>query len=97
MILLFASQGNIYAENKAADHHKGPGMEMHEWERHGHQMPHNYISKQDIKRVQDFYWAKYKVRLSKKEAEKIAMNELRQRNGRGPAHHGPKGPQKPPR
>ena len=97
MILLLASQANIYANNKAANHHREPGKEMHEWQRHGHEMPYRHISQQDIERVQNFYWAKYRVRLSKKEAEKIAMNELRERRGRGPAHHGPKGPQGPQR
>jgi hypothetical protein len=45
------------------------------------------ISQGDIARLQDFYWKKYRVKLSKKEAERILLEERRDRGPRDFAHN----------
>ena len=106
MILLLGSQVQMYAQKKGGPDHKRPGMEMHEGRRPGG--PMKAISQGDIARLQDFYWKKYRVKLSKKEAERILMEDMRDR-GRGDFGHAapppprdkkpgpPQGPQRPPR
>ena len=106
MILLLGSQVQMYAQKKGGPDHKRPGMEMHEGRRPGG--PMKAISQGDIARLQDFYWKKYRVKLSKKEAERILMEDMRDR-GRGDLGHAtpppprdkkpgpPQGPQRPPR
>ena len=99
MILLLGSQVDMFAQQKkGGPDFKKPGMEMHEGRKPGRPMDKKAISQGDIKMLQDYYWKKYKVKLSKKEAEKILLTEMR--DGRGFDHRpgpGPKGPQKPPR
>ena len=93
MILLLGSQVQMYAQKKIGPDYKRPGMEMNEGRRPGGPMFEKAISQGDIARLQDFYWKKYRVRLSKKEAVKILMEDRREF-----AHkpHGPKpGPMKP--
>ena len=51
-----------------------------------------FISQEDVKRLQNFYWDKYKVRLSYKEAEQILLVEMKDKK---PAPPAPRGPQKP--
>ena len=94
MILLLGSQVQMYAQPKGGPDHKRPGMEMHEGRRPGG--PMKAISQGDIARLQDFYWKKYRVKLSKKEAEKILIAEKRdRRHDKGPQFCDKKQPQKP--
>ena len=105
MILLLGSQVQMYAQKKSGPDHKRPGMEMHEGRRPGG--PMKAISQGDIARLQDFYWKKYRVKLSKKEAEKILIVQMRERGRHDFAHVAPppkgqrpirpQGPQRPPR
>ena len=107
MILLLGSQVQMYAQKKGGPDHKRPGMEMHEGRRPGGPMHEKAICQHDIERLQDFYWKKYRVKLSKKEAEKILIVQMRDRGRYDFAHAAPppKGqrpmrpqdPQRPPR
>ena len=93
MILLLGSQVDVFAQKRVEPDRKRPGMEMKFDKKPGRPMDGKAISQRDIERVQDFYWMKYRVRLSKKEAVKILMEDRREF-----AHkpHGPKpGPMKP--
>ena len=92
MILLLGSQVDVFAQKRVEPDRKRPGMEMRDDKKPGRPMDGKAISQGDIKRVQDFYWMKYRVRLSKKEAVKILMEDRREF-----AHkpHGPKPAQKP--
>lgn len=106
MILLLGSQVQMYAQKKGGPDHKRPGMEMRDDRKPGG--PMKAISQGDIMRLQDFYWKKYRVKLSKKEAERILIADGRDRGPRDFAHNPPpppkgkkpappRGPQKPPR
>ena len=106
MILLFGSQMQMNAQKKGGPDHKRPGMEMYEGRRPGGpMMDEKAICQGDIERLQDYYWKKYRVRLSKNEAEKILLVEIRDRDRREVAHilpvppkgkkPAPKGPQRP--
>ena len=98
MILLLGSQVDMFAQQrKGGPDFKRPGMEMY-YGKPGKPMDKKAISQGDIKMLQDFYWKKYRVRLSKKEAEKILLEERKgcDRFGYRPGP-GPRGPQKPPR
>ena len=107
MILLLGSQAQMNAQHMSGPHHKRPGMEMHEGRKPGRPMNGKAISQGDIARLQDFYWKKYRVRLSKKEAERILLVERMDRGPRDKAHNpppppkgqkpGPRGQQRPPR
>ena len=93
MILLLGSQVDVFAQKRVEPERKRPGMEMKFEKRPGRPMDGKAISQMEIERVQKFYWMKYRVRLSKKEAVKILMEDRREF-----AHkpHGPKpGPMKP--
>ena len=95
MILLLGSQVDVFAQKRVEPQRKRPGMEMKFEKKPGRPMDGKAISQRDIKRVQDFYWMKYRVRLSKKEAEKILMEDMRDRRDR--FAFGPRKPQRPPR
>ena len=108
MILLLGSQVQMYAQKKGGPDNKRPGMEMRDDRRPGKPMNGKAICQGDIERLQDYYWKKYRVRLSKNEAEKILLVEMRDRGRRDFAHNpppvppkgqkpAPKGPQKPQR
>ena len=86
MILLLGSQVQMYAQKKGGPDHKRPGMEMKMDRRPGG--PMKAISKGDIMRLQDFYWKKYRVKLSKKEAERILIVDMKDR--RDSAHKPPR-------
>lgn len=105
MILLLGSQVQMYAQEKGGPDHKRPGMEMRDDRKPGG--PMKAISQGDIMRLQDFYWKKYRVKLSRKEAERILLADMRARGPRDFAHNPPpppkgrkpsppRGPQKPP-
>ena len=105
MILLLGSQVDVFAQKRVEPDRKRPGMEMRDDKKPGRPMDGKAISQGDIKRVQDFYWMRYRVRLSKKEAVKILMEDRRDfdRKPHGPKpapkpmKPQPRGPQKPPR
>ena len=106
MILLFGSQIDMNAQKKGGPDHKRPGMEMHEGRRPGGPMNGKAICQDDIKSLQRFYRMKYNVKLSKKEAERILLEEMRDRGRHDFAHMPPppkdrkpgqKGPERPPR
>lgn len=104
MILLLGSQMQMFAQKKGGPDDKRPGMEMRNDRRPGGPIYNKPISQRDIERLQDFYWDKYRIRLSKKEAEKILIAERRDRRDfdRHPqppkgGKPGPEGPQNPPR
>ena len=81
MILLFGAQIQMSAQYKGGPDHRRPGMEMHEVRRPGKPMNGKTIRQSDISRLQEFYWKKYRVRISRRQAERILLEEMR---GRGP-------------
>lgn len=91
MILLLGSQMQMYAQKKGGPDHKRPGMEMHEGRRPGKPMYEKAICQNDIVRLQNFYWMKYRIRLSRIEAKNILIAERRD-ICRLPAHRGPQRP-----
>ena len=105
MILLFGSQMQMNAQKKCGPDFKKPGMEMRNDRMPGRPMNVKAICQGDIERLQDFYWKKYRVRLSKNEAEKILLVEMRDKHRRDFAYNKPnrpkgnkpvpKGPQRP--
>ena len=107
MILLFGSQMQMNAQKKGGPDYKRPGMVMRDDRMPGRPMNEKAICQGDIERLQDYYWKKYRVRLSKNEAEKILLVDMRDRGRRDFAHNppppappkgkgpAPNGPQKP--
>ena len=105
MILLLGSQVQMYAQQKGGPDHKRPGMEMHEGRKPGRPMHEKAISQGDIVRLQDFYWKRYRVKLTRREAERILLEQRRDRGPREVSHRhphppvvhkdGPRGPQGP--
>ena len=89
MILLIGSQMQINARKKGGPDFKRPGMEITNDRMPGRPMNVKAICQGDIERLQDFYWKKYRVRLSKNEAEKIILVEMRDRNRRDFAYNKP--------
>ena len=77
MILLLGSQVDMSAQKRHEPDRKRPGMEMHEVRKPGRPMDRKTISQWEIERLQDHYWKKYKVKLSRKEAENILIAERR--------------------
>ena len=94
MILLLGSQAQMYAQHKGGPDHKRPGMEMHESRKPGKPMNGKAISQGEIVRLQDFYWKRYRIKLSKREAERILLEERRGRGPQGFSHNPPPPPQK---
>ena len=71
---------------QAKDHrsrvsHRPPYSQTYHPERHAphHQNHKPRISSYEIKRVQEFYWIKYRLRLSRSEAERIIIADRRNR------------------
>ena len=79
MMLLLGTQADMFAQKRGVQDHKRPGMEMQFDRRPGKPMDEKAICQRDIERLQDFYWKKYRVKLSKKEAEKILLADGRDR------------------
>lgn len=77
MILLLGSQVDMFAQKRHEPDRKRPGMEMREDRKPGKPMDGKTISQWEVEKLQDFYWKKYRVRLSKQEAEKILIAEKR--------------------
>ena len=82
MILLLGSQVQMYAHKKGGPDFKRPGMEMKMDRRPGGPMDKKAICQGDIEKVQRFFRMKYGVRLSRKEAERILLVEMRERGGK---------------
>ena len=102
MILLFGSQMQMFAQKKGGSDYKKPGVVQVYGP--GKPIVGKAISQGDIARLQDFYWKKYRVKLSKKEAEKILIAEKQGKHDfacKCPDHKrkgpGPKGQQRPSR
>ena len=89
MILLFGSQVQMYAHKKGGPDPKRPGMEMRESRRPGGPMHEKAISQGEIARLQDFYWKKYRVKISKKEAERILIEDIKNKGARDFARNTP--------
>ena len=98
MILLLGSQVDMFAQKRVEPDRKRPGMEMRDDRRPGKHMDDKAISQWEVERLQDYYWKKYRVKLSRQEAEKILLAEKRdQRHDRGPQFCDKKQPQRPAR
>ena len=98
MILLLGSQADMFAQKRVEPDRKRPGMEMRDDRRPGKPMDDKTISQWEIEKLQDYYWKKYRVKLSRQEAEKILLAEKRdQHKDRGPQFCDKKQPQRPPR
>ena len=93
MILLLGSQVQMYAQRKGGPDFKRPGMEMKMDRRPGGPMDKKAICQGDIEKVQRFFRMKYGVRLSRKEAERILLVEVRDRGGK---YYGPRNPHRVP-
>ena len=76
MILLFGSQVQIYAQKKGGPDHKRPGMEMRECGRPGGPMHEKAICQHDVETLRSFYWKRFRVKLTKREAEKILIARM---------------------
>ena len=77
MILLLSSQVDMFAQKRDELDRKRPGMEMHEMKKPCKPMDVTTISQWEVEKLQDFYRKKYRVKLSKQEAEKILIAEKR--------------------
>ena len=86
MILLLGSQVQMYAQKKGGPDHKRPGMEMHEGRRPGGPMHEKAICQHDVETLQSFYWKRFRVKLSKREAEKILIARMGDRGRHDFAH-----------
>ena len=96
MILLLGSQVDMNAQKRVEPKAHRPGVEIHVDVRPGRPMNKKAICQGDIKRLQDFYWKKYRVRLSRSEAERILLSDMRYYD-RFAHRHPEKGrPQRPP-
>ena len=62
---------------------------MREYGRPGGPMHEKAICQHDIEKLQSFYWKKYRVRLSKREAEKILIAQMSGRERYDFAHMTP--------
>ena len=98
MILLLGSQVDMFAQKRVEPDRKRPGMEMRDDRKPGKPMDDKTISHWEVERLQDYYWKKYRVKLSRQEAEKILLAEKRdQRHDRGPQFCNKKQPHRPAR
>jgi hypothetical protein len=79
MILLLASPMQLDAKKTCGQDRRKPGMEMMMCRRPCKPMKGKTISRAEVEMIRDFYWKKYRVKLSKKEAEKILITEKAKR------------------
>jgi hypothetical protein len=77
MILLLASQVQMSAQKRHRPDHRRPGIEIRDHRRPERPMYRRPISQREIIRLQDFYWRKYRIRLSRGEAERILIAQMR--------------------
>ncbi len=100
VILLLASQVDMFAQKRHEPDRKRPGMEMHMVRKPGKPMAckpmdGKTISQWEVEKLQDYYWKKYRVKLSRLEAEKILIAEKRdRRHDKGPQFCDKKHPRK---
>ncbi len=79
MILLLASPLQLDAKKTGRQDRRKSGMEMVICGRPSKPMNGKTISQAKVEMIKDLYWQKYRIRLSKKEAEKILITERAQR------------------
>ena len=79
MILLLASPMQLDAKMKGEKLRKGSKIEMTFCGRPSKPMKGKTISQAKVEMIKDLYWQKYRIRLSKKEAERILITERAQR------------------
>ena len=77
MILLLGSQVQMFAQKRPRPDNRRPGIEIRDHRRPGRPMNGKAISQREIIRLQDFYWRKYRIRLSRGEAERILITQMR--------------------
>ena len=82
MILLLGSQVDMNAQKKGGPDAHRPGVAVRVDIRPGRPMNKKAICQGDIEKVQLFFRMKYGVRLSRKEAERILLIEMRERGGK---------------
>ena len=83
MILLLGSQMQMQAQMRGERDFKRPGMEMHR------PIDKKAICQGDVVRLQEFYRRKYKVKLSRAEAERILAAQMRERRDHHRHHDRP--------
>ena len=71
MILLLGSQVDMSAKGRDDFDRKRPGMEMQIKMKFDFGKDKKAFDQRDVERFQDFYWKKYRVKLSRKDAERI--------------------------
>ena len=86
MILLLGSQVQIHAHKKGGPDFKRPGIEVRIHHKPGKPINRKAICHADIERLQRFYIRNYGIWLSRQEAERILLVEMRDRNHKA---HGP--------
>jgi hypothetical protein len=96
MILLLGSQVDMNAQKKGGPDAHRPGVAVRVDIRPGRPMNKKAICQGDIRRLQDFYWRKYGVRLSRSEAERILISEMRDKDRFAHRHPYKGRPQRPP-
>ena len=102
MILLLGSQMQMYAQKKGGPADKRPGMEMMMDRKPGGPMIGGPMMKEkaichaSVERIQDFYLKKYRIRLSRAEAERILLTELRAKGDKHRPDMKPHGPRPAP-
>lgn len=94
MMLLLGTQADMFAQKRGVQDQRRPGMEMQFDRRPGKPMDKKAICQRDIERLQDFYWKKYRVKLTKKEAERILIEDMKNKGPREFARHTPPPPKK---
>ena len=85
MILLLGFQVDMSAKGRDDFDRKRPGMEMQKDKKFDFAKDRKAFDQRDVERFQDFYWKKYRVKLSRKDAERILFSQKFD-------YKGPKGP-----
>ena len=75
MILLLGSQVDLSAKGRDDFNRKRPGMEMQINMRFDCGKDKKAFKQGDVARFQDFFWKKHRVKLSKKDAERILFSQ----------------------
>lgn len=79
MMLLLGSQVQMYAQKKVRPDFKRPGIEMRAGGKPGGPMFEKTVCQKDVESIRNYYKFKYGVKLSKKEAEKILLVQMREK------------------
>ena len=83
MMLLLGTQADMLAQKRGVQDQRRPGMEMHR------PIDKKAICQGDVVRLQEFYRRKYKVKLSRAEAERILAAQMRERRDHHRHHDRP--------